>query len=297
MALKLSFLSILWNANRGRRLTIGFATSMTIHILILSIPIAMSEIPLMRATNSLDVILVNAHHDTAPKEAQALAQANLEGGGDSSENVRATSPLPLQEAAREGNDLVDMIRGQQSPVRQQSGQVLTQQEATVAIAKPKTVEDQPSAPQTVNGSDAADSRAMALKLEAEIAEKTRAYNQRPRIKHIGASTREYRFAQYIESWRIKAERIGELNYPKDARGNKLYDNLIMTVTIKKDGTVKEVAIRRPSKHPEVNKMAEKIVRLGEPYAPFPPEITRDTDEIEITRTWTFTNNKLGVTSR
>ena len=296
MATKLPFLSTLWNPNQGRRLTIGFAASVTIHVLILLIQFTLPEMPLARMPN-LDVILVNARHDTAPKEAQALAQANLEGGGDSSEDIRATSPLLPQEAIRDGNDLIDMVRGQQPSVQQQQpGEILTQEDASVAIIRQEAPNNTPAKPQSASGSDAANTAAMAIQLEAEIAEKMRAYNQRPRVKRIGASTREHRFAQYIESWRIKAERLGELNYPAAARG-KLYDSLLMSVTIKKDGSIKEVVIRRPSKHQILNEAAERIVRLGEPYATFPPEITRDTDEIEITRTWKFTNNKLGVTSK
>jgi protein TonB len=272
----------------------SFSVSVTLHFLVLLIPIAVSEMPLARMP-SLDVILVNARHDTAPKNAQALAQANLEGGGDSSEDIRATSPLMPQESLREGSDLVDMMRGQQAAIRpQQNEQVLTQQGASVAI-KTETIEDKPSPPQPVTGADIADATAAAIRLEAEIAERTRAYNQRPRIKHIGASTKEFRFAQYIEGWRTKAERIGGQNYPKDARGK--YDNLLMSVTIKKDGSLKDIAIRRRSKHPALNEAAIRIVRLGEPYAVFPPEIAVDTDEIEITRTWTFTNNKLAVTNK
>ena len=273
------------------RLTIGFSASIMMHILVMLIRFAMPEMTSARMPN-LDVILVNARHDTAPKNAQALAQANLEGGGDSSEKIRATSPLLPQESMREGNDLIDMVRGQQAAIRQQQDeQVLTQQNASVAI---KTVppEDKPSPPQPITGSDAADAAAMAIKLEAEIAERTRVYNQRPRIKHIGASAREYRFTQYIEGWRAKAERIGDLNYPAAAARGKMYDSLLMSVTIKKDGSIKAIDIRRPSKYPILNEAAIKIVRLGEPYAKFPDEITRDTDEIEITRTWTFTNNKL-----
>jgi protein TonB len=296
MALKLPFLSAIQNSDQHKRLSSGFAISITMHVLVLLIPLA-NQVRTLAQMPNLDVILVNTRHNTAPKDAQALAQANLEGGGDSSEKVRATSPLLSQESLREGSELVDMTRGQQSPVKQpQFEQVLTQQGSSDVAIKEKPPEDISTARRTATGSDEKDAVALALHLEAEIAEKTRAYNQRPRVKHIGASAQEYRFAQYIESWRAKAERIGELNYPAAARG-KMYGDLLMSVTIKKDGTVKEVTIKRPSKYPVLDEAAVRIVRLGEPYAPFPDSITRDTDEIEITRTWTFTNNKLGVTTR
>jgi len=298
MAMKqsfLSFLSTIWAPGQNRRLTVGFIASVMLHVVVLLIQFTLPELAPSR-TPSLDVILVNARHATAPKDAQALAQANLDGGGDNLEDVRATSPLPPQDSVRDGNELIDMRRGQQSTVRQpQLEQVLTQEGGPVAIARPENPEDRPVRPQPIDGSEAADAAAMALQLQAEIDERTRAYNQRPRRKQIGARTQEYRFAQYIEDWRAKAERIGELNFPAAARG-KMYDSLLMTVSINKDGTIEKIEIHRRSKYPVLNEAAERIVRLGEPYAPFPPEIARDTDVLDITRTWTFTNNRLGVIS-
>jgi protein TonB len=297
MALKLPFLSAIQNSDQRKRLTSGFAISIAIHVLVMLIPLA-DQVRALAQMPNLDVILVNTRHNTAPKDAQALAQANLEGGGDSSEKVRATSPLMPQENMREGSDLVDMTKGQQPTIQQpQFEQVLTQQGASVAIARPETPKDTPAVRQPTSGSDAQDATAMELKLQAEIDEKMRIYNQRPRKVHIGANAKEYRFAQYVETWRIKAERIGELNYPAAATRGKMYDSLLMSVTIKNDGSIKEVVIKRPSKYPVLNEAAVRIVRLGEPYAPFPPEVSRDTDEIEISRIWTFTNNKLGLSAK
>ena len=42
--------------------------------------------------------------------------------------------------------------------------------------------------------------------------------------------------------------------------------------------------------------ARRIVQLAAPYANFPPDIRKDTDVIEITRTWTFTNSDMLQTS-
>ncbi|MCL2161835.1 MAG: TonB family protein [Betaproteobacteria bacterium] len=297
MAMKLPSFLTRWFSNRqNKQLTGGFTVSITLHVLVMLIPLTVHEIVAARAP-SLDVILVNARHDTAPKAPQALAQVNLDGGGDSSEAVRAASPLPPQSSTHEGNDLFDMMRGQQSAIRQvQPSQVMTQQDSSVAIAALKPPEDKPSTPQPTPGADLASTEAMLLKIEGEIAERTIAYSERPKRKQIGARTQEFRFARYIEGWRAKAERIGESHYPADARG-KMYGSLVMTVSIRKDGSIEKVNIARRSKYPILNAAAERIVRLGEPYDEFPPEIARDTDILEITRTWTFTNDKLAVTTK
>ncbi|MDR1662613.1 MAG: energy transducer TonB, partial [Azoarcus sp.] len=93
------------------------------------------------------------------------------------------------------------------------------------------------------------------------------------------------------AWRRKAERIGELNYPAAARG-KLYGDLVMTVAIRKDGSIENIIVDRPSPYKVLNEAAVRIVRMGEPYAPFPPDIARDFDIIEVSRTWFFTSDKL-----
>ncbi|MDR3087874.1 MAG: energy transducer TonB [Azoarcus sp.] len=270
-------------------LPVSFAVSVFIHAVVMSVTFVMPAAMALR-TPSLDVILVNARHLEAPTDPQALAQANLDGGGNNEEDVRAASPLPPQETTSEGNDIVDMTRGQQMPAQQQQQEILTRTGSPVAVVT-ENAQDKAAKSQPANSNDDMDARAMALKLDGEIAAKTQAYNQRPRRMQVGARAMEWRFAQYVESWRMKAERIGDLNYPSAARG-KMYDSLLMTVSIKKDGTIEKIAINRPSKYKLLNEAAERIVRMGEPYAPFPPDIARDTDVLDISRTWTFTNNRL-----
>jgi protein TonB len=275
---------------RNRRLLTGFAISVAAHAAVMLIHFSMPERAAMRAP-SLDVILVNARHNTAPKDPQALGQANLDGGGNSDENVRIASPLLPQESTRDGNDLVDMQRQQSTPQKQEQQNVLTREGASVSIAQMESEPDKSSAPRPANGADAMDAAAMARQLEGEIAAKTEAYNKRPRKKALSASVQEDRFALYMNKWKTKVERIGELNYPAAARG-KLYGDLLLVVAIRRDGTVDSVNVERPSPHEVLNEAAKRIVRLGEPYEPFPPDIARDTDIIEINRIWLFTNDKL-----
>ena len=114
------------------------------------------------------------------------------------------------------------------------------------------------------------------------------YNQRPRKKFIGARVSEYRFAQYVEDWRQKIERIGNLNYPDAAKGRH-YGSLTLSVIIKANGDLKQVEVIRSSGQTLLDDAARRIVRMSAPFAAFPESIRRDTDELDITRTWTFTN--------
>ena len=114
------------------------------------------------------------------------------------------------------------------------------------------------------------------------------YAARPRKKFIGARAGEYRFAQYVEDWRQKIERVGTLNYPPAARG-KMYGSLLLSISIGANGTVRHVEIQRSSGNKILDDAAVRIVQLASPFAAFPESIRKDTDEIVITRTWRFTN--------
>jgi protein TonB len=127
----------------------------------------------------------------------------------------------------------------------------------------------------------------AIKLEAQIAKDMDAYQKRPKRTFIGARATEYRFARYVEDWRLKIERIGNLNYPEAARQAKLYGSLVLTVSIRADGSLENVEVNRPSGQRILDAAAVKIVEMSGPFAPFPPDIRRDTDILHITRTWTF----------
>lgn len=107
------------------------------------------------------------------------------------------------------------------------------------------------------------------RLRGEIARQTDEYNKRPRVKHLGTRTQEYRFAQYMEEWRNKVERVGTLNYPEAAKG-KLSGSLVLTVRIKSDGSVERVEIDRSSGHKLLDDAARRIVMMARPTALFRP---------------------------
>ena len=126
------------------------------------------------------------------------------------------------------------------------------------------------------------------RLEAQIAKQQDEYQKRPKRKYVGARTQEYRFAAYVESWRQKVEKVGNLNYPEEAKDQKLYGQLRLTVSIKADGSIENIEINQSSGHKILDDAAQRIVKLAAPYAAFPEEVRKDTDILSITRTWTFT---------
>lgn len=272
----------------GNFLGLAFVISLALHGVLLSLSFRAPEAKKTPDRDrGLEVVLVNARHARAPDKAEVLAQANVDGGGTSEQNLRPKSPLPPQDAHKNGDALVETRRKVQEAERIQQ-QLLTQAKAAASVASTRPQVDQPQPAAVTSGLDLYDNAAAIARLEAQIDRNLEEYAKRPRKKFIGARAREYRFAQYVEDWRLKIERVGTLNYPDAARG-KLYGSLLLSVTIRADGSVERVAVDRSSGHQVLDDAAVRIVELAAPYAAFPPDIRRDTDMIEITRTWTFTN--------
>lgn len=254
-------------------------TALTLHFQFPDASNAMRE-------KALDIILVNAKSARKPRDAQALAQSNLDGGGNTDENRRAKTPLPPTAQQTTGDDLQQMQRRVQE-LESAQHKMLTQAKSLRNVSSSSSASEQPAPAPSVSGLDLLESARAMARLEGEISKTTDEYSKRPRKKFIGARTEEYRFAQYIEDWRQKIERIGTLNYPEAARG-KLYGSLVLTVSITADGSVTRIDINRSSGYKVLDDSARRIVQMASPYSPFPPDIRRDTDVLEITRTWNFT---------
>jgi periplasmic protein TonB len=272
-----------------RSLTIALAVSLFLHAIILSIHFKLPEALNKATEHALDVILVNAKSARKPDKAQAKAQANLDGGGNTDEDRRAKTPLPVAPVVREGTDLVE-TRKRVAELEAQQQQMLTRLRSQKLVqADSRRIDQAPPGPPATSGLDMATAALNLARLEGQIARNIEDYNKRPRKKFIGARVEEYRFAQYVEDWRLKVERIGNLNYPDAAKG-RLYGNLVLTVIIRNDGSLDRVEINRSSGQKVLDEAARRIVEMAAPYAAFPEVIRRDTDVLEITRTWSFTTS-------
>ena len=273
---------------RSRVLYASVAASLLLHAILLAVHFRFpDELRWKSANQQLDVILVNAKSRQRPGKADALAQSNLEGGGETDQNRRAKTPLPVLDPRNPGRDLAQAqrrVRELEAQQRKLLAQSRKSRERVAPEAERRAPAEAPAA--ELSGRDLADLSLAALRLQAQIDRQVEAYQKRPRKKFVGASAVEYRFAQYEEDWRQKVERIGTVNYPAAARG-KLYGNLRMTVTLRPDGNVESIELDRSSGLKVLDDAAFRIVRMASPYASFPAEIRRDTDLLVITRTWFF----------
>ena len=236
-------------------------------------------------TPPLEVVLVNSKSATRPHKADALAQANLDGGGNTDLDHRAKSPLPAmaqdQRQSEAAAQRVELLEAQ-------SRKIMTQLKSNYSLqdGSPQTEQVKQSEGKAGKGTLLEQSLEMA-KLEAQIAQEYDAYQKRPRKLFVGARAQEYVFARYIEDWRIKVERIGNQNYPEEARRQKMYGKLQLTVSIKAVGSLDDVEVTRSSGAKVLDNAAVMIVRRSAPYAPFSAEIRKKADVVVITRTWTF----------
>ena len=303
-------------------MSIAIWLSVLIHGVFLSIKFEPELKKLADKLPGLNVVLVNAKTKTAPDKAELLAQANLDRGGNTDKNkqLKTALPAPIQKTtevklqpnsearsaaksaklkaqqAREQKRVDDLEKQAQELLTQINGTKKIQSNPTqnAASAEPELGE-QKAKSKTLDRADLIAASLEMDRLQAQIDKQQEEYQKRPKRKFIGARTKEYRFALYVESWRQKVERIGNMNYPEAAKAQKLYGQLRMTVSIKADGSLEKVVIDQSSNHKVLDDAAKRIVELAAPYAVFPDDIKKDTDILDITRTWTFTQEDLLAT--
>ena len=230
----------------------------------------------------LHVVLVNSKSKSRPLQADALAQANLDGGGNTEQDRQAKTMLP--NIGNEQQISPEKTSRKVAHLEEESKRMLTALHSSYQL-------DQPQPKKYQNGDTADDlvQRSLEIaRLEAQINKNNDFYQKLPRRKFIGARTQEYRFVQYIEDWRVKVERIGNLNYPEQARREQLYGKLQLSVSIRADGSIENIEVSRSSGHRILDAAAMRIVKLAGPFSPLPPSITKDVDILTITRTWSFT---------
>ncbi len=230
----------------------------------------------------LEVILVNSRSNEAPTKAQAIAQANLAGGGDAAQG-RATSPLPPSAAVETGNASEESQR-QIEQLQQAQQQLLAHLRREMALLPPPEPRRDAGTPEARAQEER---RRRLIQLLAEIEKRINEENARPKKRYISPATREEIYAQYYDQLRRKIEDRGTRNFPEQ-QGRKLYGELTMNVTIDAEGRVVETEVLRPSKSSVLDKRAVAIVHAAAPFGPFTSAMRHKADQLVITSRFRFT---------
>jgi periplasmic protein TonB len=272
------------------RLGVSLFVSVLAHmVLVLATAFVLPQLKRANALPTLEITLVQTASLRAPDRAEFLAQVNQDGGGDSDRADIARNPLPVREI---GDRRVPLFRANPQTANRSPREVndvlnlRSDKKMRAPDAKPVKKEERDT-PLQLGLMSSDDLRSERARLNAEISRSWQEYQQRPRRKFLNARTQEYRYAAYMEAWRAKVERIGNLNYPEEAKRRRVTGSLVLDVVLHNDGSVKEVAVIRPSGHKLLDDAAVRIVKLASPFSAFPPEIRSETDELSITRTWKF----------
>jgi protein TonB len=249
---------------------IAVTVSVLAHAALLAVRFAAPDaFRLAPADPGLEVILVNAKHAKAPSKADALAQANLDGGGLAAEG-RSKSPLPDLRKTENGDSLKALQR-RIAELEEQQRNVLTQARRSKYSAPPVTEKDKPDPNRT--GADVIETTKAIARATAEIADRIEDQNRRPKKTFFGPNTREVGYAIYYKQMQKRVEEVGTLNFPQQA-GRKLYGELVMTIPVFQDGTLymKEGGPRvegKGSGTPALDKAALAIVSRAAPFGKFP----------------------------
>lgn len=302
--------------------------SVIIHlVIVLGVTFGVTSPPTNQALSNLEITLVKQQTEQEPEQADFLAQANNEGGGETDEKSPEPTPdepipediepstaelTPPQEMVPEPipeplpipetpviepePEVIKQVEVPPEPVEPtKPKEVITQAEAERKVEVAEVVEDKiedvvPEIKPQLSASDLIlQARSEISRLEKKLDESKKALSKRPIKRRLSSSTKEYAAAAYHEAWRRKVERIGNLNYPQEAKRQRINGSLMLSVDINPDGSVPPdgIVISRSSGHKVLDDAAVKIVRLAAPYAAIPENVLQGHDMITIVRTWKF----------
>lgn len=269
-------------------LQLALLVSILVHAVVLSIrfvdPQAFNRV---FEDTPLEVILVNSKSTEAPDKAQAVAQANLAGGGESANTQeRATSPMPYSAITNMGDDFEERQR-QVDAMQTQQMQLLADLRNQLAQYKPPDLRKATASQADVEQEE---KHKQLLKMLAEIEKRIHEENARPKKRYISPATREEVYALYYDALRRKVEERGTANFP-EAGGKKLYGELIMIMTVNYDGRVLGTEVYKSSGNQQLDRRAEAIATSAGPFGQFGPALRAKADQIAVVSKFRFTREQ------
>lgn len=258
-------------------------------MVILGVTFSVSPPADSKTSPALDIILVQTKSPDEAENADYLAQVSQKGGGNAEQKARPREQFSAPTLSdKPGIANTSSVQQVQKQKQNEELALLTQSDAEYAVAsdkKPVKAEDET----TVDKSNTSKNTQTA-RLAAEISNTLEQQASIERTKYLNSSTKAFGPAKYMRQWIDRVERVGNLNYPDQARRNKLSGTLILDVVIKSDGELVKTDLRQSSGHQILDDAAKRIVKLAAPFSAFPKKLRAETDVIHITRSWEFLNN-------
>jgi len=258
-------------------------------IVILGITFSISPPAESESLPTLDVILVQTQNPSEAEDAKYLAQVSQQGGGNSEEQSRPTDLFTAPSLSK--NPGMAMATSQQQLASQKQVEevaLLHQDDSSYSIDTDEDKQNPNKA--TLLNQQNQNQNSKQARLAHELSTQIQNQAEKTRTRYLNSSTREFVPATYMRQWINRVERIGNLNYPDQARREKLSGTLILDVVINADGELVKTDLRQSSGHQILDDAAKRIVQLAAPYSPFPPKLRQEADVIHITRSWEFLND-------
>ena len=262
---------------------------------ILVLGITFAPEPPRSSAQTMEITLSQFEDENEPETADFLAETNQKGSGTEEKPVEMTSPQPADVSQQEIEQVQPEPPSRTEPVKRQQPTVVdTQTTRERKTTKPDTQAPDSDDVLPVREKKSLMERSLEIaSLEARFDQQRQAYARKPRILRVtSASTLKSKNAAYVRYWIDKVMRVGNINYPSEARRAGLYGNARILVSLRKDGTVKELSILESSGSTVLDDAAIRIVRMAAPFAPFPESLREEVDELEIIRTWVFESQGL-----
>lgn len=248
------------------------------------------------AANTMEITL-SQRRDEAPEEADFLAQTSQKGSGTEQEvsELTTTREAPATDTRVQEVDPVPVQAAAAPREASRPEVVTTEAESRDTSSKPEETPVEEAPVKDAPRKSLMDRSLEIASLEARLDQQMRSYAKRPRIERItAASTLESDNAWYVQNWADRITRLGNLNYPEEARRRNLHGSLRLLVAIKADGSVREISVLESSGHKILDDAAVQTIRLAAPFAPFPENMSASIDQLEIIRTWVFQSRGLST---
>lgn len=240
---------------------------------------------------TLNITLANHDAKTPPEKADFLAQHNQQASGTAVEvaeltvrdqaelsdtRLRDISPIPQQKASRIKEVDTQIVTTRSSSLRRiEQKLTVLQREEELEERLGEEIDTPPVDPELAS-------------LQAKLDRLKQDLARQPRIRRLtSVSTKASYDAQYLNDWAQKIEYIGNKNFPEAALRDEIFGDLRLSVLILPNGIVEDIEILQSSGHVVLDEAARHIVKLASPFKPFPHEIRKNTDKLEIIRTWRF----------